>query len=163
MGYSDDGESGCTFGCHLAIDGRRYSNEQLAHQIASPPITLRIDSAKTAVTSVISLASQAAGSLGNIKITSAMPASACSSLKAKWTVEVIYTTYLPIYNNNQSWQGFDWTYTDLVLPVAASLSSNLQGCASSPSRFFEATDGPTLISAMQTLFANTVSSARLTK
>jgi hypothetical protein len=93
----------------------------------------------------------------------ALPSSACLPLQAKATVGVVYTTYLPIYNNNIVSQGYDWTYTDLVNPVVASLVPNLTACASSAGDFFEASDGPSLISAMQAVFANTLSKAHLTK
>jgi hypothetical protein len=61
------GETGCVFGCHVKAAGQSYTNEYLAHGI-SPSITLRIDSAASAIQSIISSAQQAAGMNQNIKI-----------------------------------------------------------------------------------------------
>jgi Flp pilus assembly protein TadG len=61
------GETGCVFGCHVTTGSQVVTNEYLAHNI-SPPITLRIDSAISAVQAVISQAQTAAGSNNNIQI-----------------------------------------------------------------------------------------------
>jgi len=45
---------GCVFGCHVALSGEPYSDEALAH---SNSVTLRIDSAKSATTTMINQAS----------------------------------------------------------------------------------------------------------
>jgi hypothetical protein len=65
------GEAGCVFGCHVKVLNnsavlQTYTNEDLAHSF-SPAVTLRIDSAVTAIKNAISLAS-ANGQGGNIKI-----------------------------------------------------------------------------------------------
>ena len=92
----------------------------------------------------------------------------CNSLKNKAVVGVIYTTYLPIYQNNDKSQGLENLFSlavggsskrrDLaVLPA-------LQSCATSSDYFFQADDGPALIAAMQALFLKTQPvSARLTQ
>jgi len=45
---------GCVFGCHVALSGEPYSDEALAH---ANSVTLRIDSAKSATTTMINQAS----------------------------------------------------------------------------------------------------------
>ena len=87
----------------------------------------------------------------------------CSSLQHKAMVDVVYTTYLPIYNNNQPSQGYDWTHTEIVKPLAAQFIPNLTACATTPANFFPASDGPSLIAGIQTIFADTVSTARITE
>jgi Flp pilus assembly protein TadG len=54
-GQGTGGEPGCVFGCHVAESTQTYSNEDYAHNI-SPYITLRIDSANSAVDSIIQTA-----------------------------------------------------------------------------------------------------------
>jgi Flp pilus assembly protein TadG len=44
---------GCVFGCHVALSGEHYADEALAH---SNNVTLRIDSAKSAITTMINQA-----------------------------------------------------------------------------------------------------------
>jgi hypothetical protein len=61
------GETGCVFGCHVKAAGQAYTNEYLAHNI-SPAITLRVDSAVSAIQNIITSAQQAAGINNNIKI-----------------------------------------------------------------------------------------------
>ena len=252
------GETGCVFGCHVKAAGQTYTNEYLAHNV-SPAITLRIDSAVSAIQSIISDAQAAAGTNQNIKIglytmsenpvsgtllntvsapssnytsltslaatidlgnnvtggdgdsdfvdqlsqfntilpangsgasassplnyvfivtdglidtpgngctsghcTGAFSPSYCTNLKAKSTVGVIYTTYLPIYNQNKSANGYETNYTSLVLPYVNNIAPNLENCATSSSYYFEASDGPAISTAMQSLFAATQQAARLT-
>jgi len=260
MGYTEEGEAGCVFGCHVAIDGHPKSNEQLAHE-ASPPITLRIDAAITAIQAVIAQAKQAAGNSANIKIalytmqlnpfstgsklvtvsapssdftalksaagsidlgpntsaglgdsdmadaltqltaivpsngngfsassplnyalvitdgmmdipcadwnghcSGAMPSSYCSGLQSNATVGVVYTTYPPIYANNNPANGYEINYASIVAPYSSSIQPNLQACASNANLFFEATDGPALVAALQSLFQSTLAqSNRLTQ
>ena len=89
----------------------------------------------------------------------------CAQIKAKSTVGVIYTTYLPIWKNNDaSTHQYELLYTTYVQPIASQILPNLQGCATSSSYFFEATDGPSIATSMQTLFAKTQPvSSRLTQ
>jgi Flp pilus assembly protein TadG len=252
------GETGCVFGCHVKAAGQTYTNEYLAHSI-SPAITLRIDSAVSAIQSIISDAQAAAGTNQNIKIglytmsenpvsgvllntvsapssnytsltslaatidlgnnvsggdgdsdfvdqlsqfntilpangsgasassplnyvfivtdglidtpgggctsghcTGAFSPSYCTNLKAKSTVGVIYTTYLPIYNQNNSANGYETNYTSLVLPYVNNIAPNLEDCATSSTYYFQASDGPAIATAMQALFAATQQAARLT-
>jgi hypothetical protein len=260
MGYTEEGETGCVFGCHVAMDGHPYSNEQIAHG-ASPPITLRIDAAKAAIQDVITQAKQYAGAAGNIQIalytmqlnpfstasklvqvsalssnytaltsaagsidlgpntstgmgdsdmadaltqlsgivpangngfsassplnyalvitdgmmdipcnnwnghcSGAMPSYYCSGLQANATVGVVYSTYPPIYANNNSANGYEINYASIVAPYVSGVQPNLQACASNSNLFYVATDGPTLVSALQSLFQSTLGqSDRLTQ
>ena len=251
------GETGCVFGCHVKAAGQSYTNEYLAHNI-SPTITLRIDSAVSAIQSIISDASQAAGTNQNIKIglytmsenpvsgvllttvtaptynytslatlansidlgnnvsggdgdsnfvdqlsdfnavlpangsgasaaspvnyvfiitdgltdtpssgcayghcTSAFSPANCTALKLKSTVGVIYTTYIPLYNNNNSALGYENNYATLVLPYVSQIQPNLQSCATSSEYFFQASDGPGITTAMESLFRQSQQSALL--
>jgi len=259
MGYVNDNEPGCVYGCHVPINGYPLSNEEVAHGAG---IKLRIDSAKTAIQDVINQA-QANAVNGNIKIgiytlqdnptasvapnyapqtimamtnnytgltsavgtidlgpntingwgdsdmadsisnfaskllqnngtgfspnspqnyvflitdglqdipgycnitdhcTSAMSTTACAPLQAQATVGVIYTSYLPIYLQNNPANGYDPLYTLLVQPYVSSLQTTLQSCASSSQFFFQANDGPALIVAMNALFAASAQPVRL--
>ena len=240
------------------MTGQPYTNEYLAHSI-SPRITLRIDSAVTAIQTIITDATAAAGSNKNIKIglytmsadpvsgtklntvsapsnnytslattantiglgnnvaggkgdsdfanqlsafnailpangtgasavsplnyvfivtdglvdtvcvsptghcTGAFLPSYCTPLKAKSTVGVIYTTYLPVYKENNPAKGLHDDYTLLAQPYVNQIAPNLKSCATSNSLYFEATDGPALNSAMKALFASTQQAATLQK
>jgi hypothetical protein len=95
--------------------------------------------------------------------TGVMASTACSTMQQKSSVGVIYTTYLPIYQNNNSVLGYDPDYMFLVQPLQDMILPSLQSCASSSNLFFQADDGPALISAMQQLFASTSSTLRLTQ
>jgi Flp pilus assembly protein TadG len=253
------GEAGCVFGCHIEAQGQSYTNEYLAHGI-SPRITLRIDSAVSAIQGIISAAQAAAGINSNIKIglytmsdnpvsgslltTIAAPSSDytslsslaatinlgnnvaagygdsdfvdqlsqfnavlpsngsgasavsplnyvfivtdgmidtynpgctwghcmgafsssyCTSLKTKATVGVIYTTYLPIYNNNKPGNGYEIAYATLAAPYVSQIPGNLHDCATSPGYYFEAVDGPSISSAMKALFAQSQTADTLTR
>jgi Flp pilus assembly protein TadG len=254
-------DTGCVFACHVPLTGT-VAVETLAHE--SPRITLRIDSAISAIQSVISAAQNSAGTNQNIKIAiytmnkdptvsnppyinvisplsanyttlsanannidlggntssgigdtdtadqlnkfattvlpasngkgtsasdainyvfiitdgvtdtyssgcadthcvSAYTASQCSALKKAATVGVIYTTYLPIYNNNNSSQGLDGRYTTLISPIASQIAPALQTCASSLTYYYEASDGPAITTGMNALFASSEQAARLTQ
>ncbi len=258
-GNGSGGETGCVFGCHVMAAGQHYTNEYLAHSI-SPAITLRIDSAISAIQSIISAAQSAAGSSKNIAIglytmsenpvsgvlvttvsapstnytnltslaatidlgnntsggsgdsdfsdqitkfntllpangtgasavsplnyvfiitdgltdtpgssctsghcTSAFASSLCATLKTKSTVGVIYTTYNPIYNANNSANGYEINYYQLVYPYSSNIAPNLQSCASSSTYYYEASDGPAITTGMQSLFASSLQTARLTQ
>lgn len=54
-GQGTGGEPGCVFGCHVAESTQSYPSEDYAHYL-SPYINLRIDSANTAVDSIIQTA-----------------------------------------------------------------------------------------------------------
>jgi hypothetical protein len=257
-GNGSDGETGCTFGCHVAAPGQKYTNEYLAHSI-SPKITLRIDAAVSAIQQVIGLANTNAGSAKNIKVglytmnkdpsttnlvstisapssnysslnslantidlgnnnsggtgdsditnqlttfntlisvngngatqssplnyvfiitdgvidtpgactsghcTSAFDQTVCAPLKAKSTVGIIYTTYLPIYKENNSSEGLEQNYSALVNPFISNVPKSLSNCASSPAYYFEAKDGPAITTAMNALFSSTYQSSRLSQ
>jgi len=76
----------------------------------------------------------------------------CSVLKANATLGVIYTTYLPIYKNNTPPALEDRYATIVGETTRAQLAPALQSCATSSDWYFEAQDGPSLVSSMQTLF-----------
>jgi Flp pilus assembly protein TadG len=255
MGYSDDGEPGCVFGCHVTTH-YALTDEQVAHENG---ITLRIDSAKSAIQNIISQA-QAQATSGNIQFalyamqdyptsnntatvqvapmssnyasltaaaqtldlgannatgigdtdlqttltnfganvlptqgtgwsaqsplnyvmivtdgvndtpgagcmdghcTSVFSSTPCAAIKQNATVGVIYTTYLPIYQGNDPANGYEFNYQNLVLPFQSQIAPSLQSCASGSSNYFEADDGPALISAMSSLFQSSLATLRL--
>jgi Flp pilus assembly protein TadG len=252
------GETGCVFGCHVKTGSQPYTNEYLAHNI-SPTITLRIDSAVTAIQSIITDASNAADGSQSVKIglyvmsqdpvggtyvrtisapsanygtlstlastidlgnnnsngtgdsnfatelstfaallpsngsgasasspinyvfivtdglidtpgactsghcTGAFSPSYCTALKANATVGVIYTTYLPIYNQNNSSMGYEVNYSQLAQPYVAQIPTNLQSCVSASKYYFQASDGPAINTAMRALFASTLQTPVLQK
>jgi Flp pilus assembly protein TadG len=94
--------------------------------------------------------------------TSAFASSFCSTLQTKATVGVIYTTYLPIYNNNNSANGYETNYATLALPYVSSIPGNLQSCATSSSYYYQASDGPAITTGMEALFASSMQTAHLT-
>ncbi|HEX4198964.1 MAG TPA: hypothetical protein VHZ26_16125 [Caulobacteraceae bacterium] len=255
-----DGEPGCVFGCHVPLAGQTQSTEYLAHNV-SPKITLRVDSAVSAIQTIVAAAQASAGSRQNIKIglytmsqdptapsppyintvaplsanysainadaalidlgnntsggigdtnfprqlssfntsilaangtgaTAASPlnyvfiitdgvedtygagctdthctavfdSTQCTALKAKATVGVIYTTYLPIYYANGTSGTLDAAYSALVNPFAANIAPALQACASSATYYYEASDGPAITTGMDSLFASSEEAARL--
>jgi Flp pilus assembly protein TadG len=256
-GQGTGGEPGCVFGCHVAESTQAYSNEDYAHNL-SPYITLRIDSANTAVDSIIQtaiadensttpnisvglytmsalsspivtqvfapttnlapyktvavdLGNNNAGGTGDSDFydqitqfantylpaqgtgasassplnyvflvtdglvdtagsgctsghcTEAFQPSYCNQLQAKATVGVIYTTYLPIYNYNNSADGYEVNYSQLVLPYVNQIPGNLQSCATSSNYYFQASYGSDIVAAMQSLFANSLQTVRLTQ
>jgi Flp pilus assembly protein TadG len=256
-GQGTGGEPGCVFGCHVAESTQAYPNEDYAHNL-SPYITLRIDSANTAVDSIIQTAvadentatpniavglytmsalsspivtqvfapttnltkyetvavdlgnntpsgvgdsdfydqitqfantylpAQGTGASASSPLnyvflvtdglvdtagsnctsghcTEAFQPSYCNQLQAKATVGVIYTTYLPIYNYNNSADGYEINYAQLVLPYVNQIPTNLQACATSSNYYFQASYGPDIIAAMQSLFANSLQTVRLTQ
>ena len=86
--------------------------------------------------------------------TQAFDPSWCDAFKSKGaTVGVIYTTYIPIPN--------DQSYIALVQPFASPIAPNLQSCAS-PGYYYEATDGPSIQRAAAALFAQATASSHLT-
>jgi hypothetical protein len=85
----------------------------------------------------------------------------CNPLKAKATVGVIYTTYLPIYYANGTGGTQDAAYSALVNPFAANIAPALQACASSSTYYYEASDGPAITTGMNSLFASSEEAARL--
>jgi hypothetical protein len=95
--------------------------------------------------------------------TQAFQSSYCNQLQAKAAVGVIYTTYLVIYNNNNSSDGYENDYNLLVAPYVSQIPTNLKACASAPNYYFEASYGPQIVSALQTLFATSLQTVRLTQ
>ncbi len=93
----------------------------------------------------------------------ALDPSICTSIKSNATVGVIYTTYLPIYNNNNASSGYQTSYYYLVYPIASQIAPNLQSCASSLNYYYEAVDGPAITTAMSKLFQSTSAVARISR
>lgn len=87
--------------------------------------------------------------------TSVMDSRSCDAYKQKGiTVGVVYTTYLPTKADPTDPKNTNLRdeYIKLVQPIASDIAPALQRCAS-PGWFFEASDGPTIHTAMQKLFA----------
>ena len=95
--------------------------------------------------------------------TAAFDSSLCDFIKTSATVGVIYTTYLPIYFSNNASNGFDPAYSALVAPFAANIAPALQSCASSSAFYYEASDGPSITTGMNALFASSERAVRLTQ
>ena len=86
--------------------------------------------------------------------TKVIDATTCDAYKQKGiTVGIVYTTYLPTKADptKPNSTGLRDEYIKLIQPIAANIRPNLEKCAS-PGWFFEASDGPTIHAAMQTLF-----------
>jgi len=69
-------------------------------------------------------------------------------------IAVLYTVYLPLPTN--AW------YNSWIAPFQSQIGPNLQSCAS-PGLFFSVTTDGDIAAAMQTLFAQAIATARLTK
>jgi Flp pilus assembly protein TadG len=95
--------------------------------------------------------------------TQALNPSICDPLKTVATVGVIYTTYLPFYQNNNSADGYDALYNAIIEPISSQIAPNLQSCATSSQYYYEATDGPALTAAMAALFTSSSQNLRLTQ
>jgi Flp pilus assembly protein TadG len=95
--------------------------------------------------------------------TQALDPSLCNQFKTVATVGVIYTTYLPFYQNNNSANGYDTLYGGIVEPISSQIAPNLQSCATSSQYYYEATDGPALTTAMSALFTSSAQNLRLTQ
>ncbi len=102
---------------------------------------------------------------------SALTSSTCDQLKAKATVGVIYTTYLPIYSDpahptTPNCAPYECNYYNLVYPLqnpTDTITNNLTACATSSNYFFPASYGPDIVAAMQSLFATSLQTVRLTQ
>ncbi len=79
----------------------------------------------------------------------------CTTVKNRGIqIAVIYTEYLPLTTN--SW------YNNWIAPFQNQIGPNLQSCAS-PGMFFTVTTDGDISAAMRTLFAQAISTARLTR
>jgi hypothetical protein len=79
----------------------------------------------------------------------------CTTVKNRGIqIAVLYTEYLPLPTN--SW------YNSWIAPFQNKIGSNLESCASTGMYFTVTTDGD-ITAAMQSLFAQAISTARLTK
>jgi len=79
----------------------------------------------------------------------------CTTVKNRGIqIAVLYTEYLPLTTN--AW------YNQWIAPFQNRISPNMQSCASTGMFFSVTTDGD-ITSAMQTLFAQAIATARLTK
>ncbi len=104
-----------------------------------------------------------APSPGGYRCTQSVPVTNCTTAKTSANIGVVYTPYLPLYNNpNNTGSGYYSSYTSLVVPFSSTISSNLQNCATNGNFFFTASDGPSIVTAMTQLFARASSYARLT-
>ena len=100
------------------------------------------------------LSDNSGGSVNNHPTAAFNPAD-CSGLKANATVGVIYTTYIPIYNQNNPSAGLEGNYASLAAPYVNTIPTNLTACTSGSQYYLEASDGPAIIAKMQQLFAAT--------
>jgi hypothetical protein len=79
----------------------------------------------------------------------------CSTIQARGIrIAVLYTAYLPLPTN--SW------YTTWISPWQSQIATNMQNCAS-PGLYFSITTDGDIATAMQALFEQAVSTARLTQ
>ena len=79
----------------------------------------------------------------------------CTTIKARGIfIAVLYTEYLPLPTN--SW------YNDWIAPFQSDIEPNMESCAS-PGLFFQVTTDGDITAAMQTLFQEAISSARLSQ
>jgi Flp pilus assembly protein TadG len=79
----------------------------------------------------------------------------CTTVKNRGIqIAVLYTEYLPLPTN--SW------YNNWIAPFQTQIGPNMQNCAS-PGMFFTVTTDGDITAAMQSLFAQAISTARLTK
>jgi hypothetical protein len=79
----------------------------------------------------------------------------CTTIKNRGIqISVLYTAYLPLPTN--SW------YNDWIAPFQNQIAPNMESCAS-PGMFFTVTTDGDITAAMQSLFAQAISTARLTK
>ena len=79
----------------------------------------------------------------------------CTTVKNRGIqIAVLYTEYLPLTTN--SW------YNSWISPFQNQISPNLESCASTGMFFTVTTDGD-ITAAMQALFAQAISTARLTR
>jgi hypothetical protein len=79
----------------------------------------------------------------------------CTTVKNRGIqIAVLYTAYLPLPTN--SW------YNDWIAQFQSQISPNMESCAS-PGMFFTVTTDGDITAAMQSLFAQAISTARLTK
>jgi len=77
----------------------------------------------------------------------------CTTIKARGIfIAVLYTEYLPLPTN--SW------YNTWIAPFQSQIGPNMESCAS-PGLFFQVTTDGDITAAMQTLFQEAISSARL--
>lgn len=104
------------------------------------------------------------GSSDTNHIVSVIDPSYCAPYKttsANVTVSVLYTTYLPIYNENNPAKGLNGDYAGLVAPLASKIAPALQNCASKD-WFFEAADEVGIHAAFDKMFSQTSAAPSLT-
>jgi Flp pilus assembly protein TadG len=161
-GNGSDSEIGCVFACHVqSANGyygppQPYTNEYLAHSI-SPKVTLRIDSAVSAIQTIISEAQTIAGTNKNIKIglytmnldpTNGTLVRTISAPSTNYTNLATLAATIDLGNNNSGGVG-DSDLPDQVSTFSSSdLAANGSGAsATSPQNYvFIITDGLTDIS-----------------
>ena len=99
---------------------------------------------------------------GGYRCTQALKGTTCTAVRKSANIGVIYTTYLPLYNNNNSGQGYYSSYTSLVQPYASTIAANLQACATNSAFYMVASDGASIVSAMTQLFNTALETPHLT-
>jgi Flp pilus assembly protein TadG len=93
-------------------------------------------------------------SVSGSRVQSLMSTSWCTTIKNRGIrIAVLYTEYLPLPTN--SW------YNTYIAPFQPNIATNMQSCAS-PGLYFEVSTDGDISSALQTLFQQAVSTARLT-
>ena len=96
--------------------------------------------------------------------TGALSSSLCSQLKTNATVGVIYTTYNPIfYNQNNQSPPYNTNYNLTVAPYVNQIPLNLQACSSGARYYYEASDGPAITKGIEALFNSSAMQARLSQ
>jgi Flp pilus assembly protein TadG len=101
------------------------------------------------------VASSCSQSLDGNRCQAPFSTSWCTTIKNRGIqIAVLYTDYLPLPTN--SW------YNDWIAPFQNQIASNMESCASTGMFFSVTTDGD-ITAAMQTLFAQAIATARLTK
>ncbi len=153
-----DSEIGCAFACHVqSANGyygttQPYTNEYLAHNI-SPKVTLRIDSAVSAIQSIISSAATIAGTNQNIKIglytmnldpTNGSMVRIVSSPSYNYTNLATLAAAIDLGNNTSGGVG-DSDLPDQISTFTSNMPANGSGAsAASPQNYvFIITDGLT--------------------
>ncbi len=163
-GMATGGESGCVFGCHVpafvnccsgstqTISGQPVSNETLAHSSKyGTPITLRIDSAVSAIQSTITQAQNLAGGFANIKIglyevnhgpSSSNYVTTVSAPSSNYSALSTAASTIDLGSNNAYGYG-DTDFDDEISAFAATLTANGSGAtALTPENYvFIITDG----------------------
>jgi Flp pilus assembly protein TadG len=97
------------------------------------------------------------GTWNGSAVTSVMDTTPCTSLKAKATLAVLYTSYDPMTD-------LDGRYVDMVAPFQPNIGPTLQSCATSPNFFFQADSASDINTQLKNMLASAMQkSAHLTQ